>query len=203
MKIGILGSGNIGGTLGKKWAQAGHDVVFGVREVNSAKVGALLEAAGGNASADSVANAAAFGDVILIAIPWSAAGAMVEAHAEALNGKIVMDATNNFGGPVINNVEAISSNAPAARVYRAFNSLGWENFETPQIGETQVDLFYCGPDDEARPVVEGLIQEIGLRPIWVGDLDVVQIVDSIGLLWVSLIFGQGMGRHLAFKVLTP
>jgi len=79
VKIGILGSGNIGGTLGKKWAQAGHDVVFGVREVNSAKVGALLEAAGGNASADSVANAAAFGDVILIAIPWSAAGAMVEA----------------------------------------------------------------------------------------------------------------------------
>jgi len=203
MRIGILGSGNIGGTLGRKWAQAGHDVVFGVRDVNSPKVGALLEAAGGNASADSVANAAVFGDVILFAIPWSAVGATVEAHAEALNGKIAIDATNNFGGPLINNVETISSKAPAAKVYRAFNSLGWENFETPHIGETQVDLFYCGPDDETRPVVEGLIQEVGLRPIWVGGLDVVQIVDSLGLLWVALVFQQGMGRHLAFKVLTP
>ena len=127
----------------------------------------------------------------------------MEAHAEALNGKIVIDATNNFGGPVINNVETISNKAPAAQVYRAFNSLGRENFERPQIGETQVDMFYCGPDVEARPVVEGLIQEIGLRPIWVGDLDVVHVVDSIGLLWVSLVFGQGMDRHLAFKVLTP
>ena len=203
MQIGILGSGNIGGTLGKKWAKAGHDVVFGVRDVNGPKVGALLEAAGENASADSVSNAAAFGDVILFAIPWPAVGATVEAHAEALNGKIVIDATNNFGGPVINSVETIFNKTPTARVFRAFNSLGWENFETPQIGETQADLFYCGPDDEARQPVEGLIQEVGLRPIWVGDLDVVQIVDSIGLLWVSLVFRQGMGRHLAFKVLTP
>ena len=108
----------------------------------------------------------------------------------------------NFGGPVVSNVETISSRAAGAKVFRAFNTLGWENFATPLFGETRADLFYCGPDDEARPVVEGLIEEVGLRPVWVGGLDQVQLVDAIGSLWVTLAFRQGMGRRFAFKVLT-
>ena len=148
MRIGILGSGNIGATLGKKWAQAGHDVVFGVRDVNSSKVKALLQGVDGKASADTVANAIAFGDVVLVAIPWSAVEATVKANAQAIDGKIVIDASNNFGGPVVNHVETISAHAPTAKVFRAFNSLGWEIFEDPHFGETQVDLFYCGSDDE-------------------------------------------------------
>lgn len=202
MKIGVLGSGNIGGTLGKKWVQTGHDVVFGVRDTNSSKVKALLEAVDGKASADTVANTIAFGDVVLLAIPWSAVEAIVKANAEAIDGKIVIDASNNFGGPVVNNVEAVLAEAPAARVFRAFNSLGWENFEDPQFGETQVDLFYCGSNDEARRAVEELIKDVGLRPVWAGDLDQVQLVDNIGSLWVTLAFRQGMGRRLAFKLLT-
>jgi predicted dinucleotide-binding enzyme len=201
MRIAILGSGNIGGTLGKKWAQAGHDVMFGVRDTNSAKVKALLQAAGRKASADTVANTIAFGDVVLVAIPWSAVEATVKANAEAIGGKMIIDASNNFGGPVVSNVETILAQAPAAKVYRAFNSLGWENFEDPQIGETQVDLFYCGADGETRQVIEGLIKDVGLRPVWVGDLDQVHLVDAIGSLWVTLAFRQGMGRRLAFKLL--
>ncbi len=202
MRIAILGSGNIGGTLGKKWAQAGHDVVFGVRDTNSSKVKALLEAVDGKASADHVPNAIAFGDVVLVAIPWSVVEATVRANAEAIDGKIVIDASNNFGGPVVNHVETISAHAPTAKVFRAFNSLGWENFEDPQFGETQVDLFYCGSDDEARPVVEGLIEDVGLRPVWVGDLDQARLVDSIGSLWVQLAYGRGIGRRIAFKLLS-
>jgi predicted dinucleotide-binding enzyme len=202
MRIGILGSGNVGGTLGKKWVQAGHEVAFGVRDTNSSKVKALLEAVDGKASADTVAKAIAFGDVVLVAIPWSAVEATVKSNAEAIDGKIIIDASNNFGGPVVNNVETISAQAPAAKVFRAFNSLGWENFEEPRFGETQVDLFYCGADDEARRVVEGLIEDFGLRPVWVGDLDQVQLVDAIGSLWVTLAVRQGMGRRLAFKLLT-
>jgi predicted dinucleotide-binding enzyme len=201
MKIGILGSGNIGGTLGRKWVQASHDVVFGVRDTNSPKVKALLEAVDGKASADTVADAITFGDVVLVAIPWSAVGASVKANAEAIDGKIVIDASNNFGGPMVNNVETILAQAPAAKVCRAFNSLGWENFENPQFGETRADLFYCGSDDEARRVVERLIRDVGLRPVWVGGLDQVQLVDAIGSLWVTLAIRQGMGRRLAFKLL--
>ena len=201
MKIGILGSGNIGGTLGRKWAKAGHEVVFGVRDVNSPKVQTLLGRVEGKASADAVANGIGFGDVVLFAIPWSAVEATVQANAEALDGKIIIDASNNFGGPVVNNVGTISELVPTAKVFRAFNSLGWENFEDSRFGETEADLFYCGPDDEARPVVEALIKDVGPRPVWVGDLDQVQLVDAVGLLWVTLAIRRGMGRRLAFKLL--
>ena len=109
MRITILGSGNIGGTLGRKWAKAGHEIVFGVREKNSPKVQALLGRVEGKASADSVANAIAFGDVVLFATPWSAVEGIATANAEALDGKIVIDASNNFGGPVVNNVGTISA----------------------------------------------------------------------------------------------
>jgi predicted dinucleotide-binding enzyme len=202
MRIAILGVGNIGGTLGRKWAAAGHEVNFGVRDVASSKVQAFMETVEGNALADTVGNAISFGEVVLFAIPWSAVGATVHAHAEALNGKIVVDATNNFGGPVVNNVETISAKAPAAKVFRAFNSLGWELFETPHLGDTQVDHFYCGADDEAGTTVARLIEEVGLRPVYVGDLDRVQLVDAMGSLWVTLAFQRGMGRQLAFKLLT-
>jgi predicted dinucleotide-binding enzyme len=201
MKIGVLGSGNIGGTLGGKWAKAGHKVVFGVRDVNSPKVQTLLGRVEGKASADAVANGIGFGDVVLFAIPWSAVEATVRANAEALDGKIIIDASNNFGGPVANNVGTISELVPNAKVFRAFNSLGWENFEDPRFGETEADLFYCGPDDEACPLVEALIEDVGLRPVWVGDLDQVQLVDALGSLWVTLAFRRGMGRRLAFKLL--
>jgi predicted dinucleotide-binding enzyme len=202
VRITILGSGNIGGTLGGKWAKAGHEVVFGVRDVNSPKVQALLGRIEGTASADTVANAIAFGDVVLFATPWSAVEGIAKENAEALNGKILIDASNDFGGPVVNNVGTISAKGPGAKVFRAFNSLGWENFEDPRFGDTQVDLFYCGPDDEARAVVEALIKDVGLRPIWVGDLDQVHVVDAVGSLWVTLAFRRGMGRRLAFKLVT-
>jgi predicted dinucleotide-binding enzyme len=173
-----------------------------VRDVNSPKVGALLGRIEGKASADTVANAIVYGDVVLFATPWSAVEAIVKANAKGLDSKIVIDATNNFGGPVVSNVETISAGAPAAKVFRAFNSLGWENFEDPRFGETQVDLFFCGPDDEARPVVEALINEVGLRPVWVGGPDQLQLVDAVGSLWVTLAYGRGMGRRLAFRLLT-
>jgi predicted dinucleotide-binding enzyme len=202
MKIAVLGIGNIGGVLGQKWIKAGHKVVFGVRDVNGSKVQAFLETVEGNAVADTIANAISFGEVVLFAIPWSAVGATVQTHAEALDGKIVIDATNNFGGPVVNNVETISAKAPAAKVFRAFNSLGWELFETPHLGDTQVDLFYCGAEEEAGATIARLIEEVGLRPVYVGDLDRVQLVDAIGSLWVTLAFQRGRGRRIAFKLLT-
>ncbi len=174
MKIAIVGAGNIGGTLGTKWAAAGHEVAFGVRDPASPKIGALLEKSGSGAAAFSVEEAVSRGEVVLLAAPWSAIPEIVEANAKALDGKVVVDATNNFGGPVINNILAIQSAAPFARVYRAFNGLGWEIFARPQFGAEHADLFYCGADGDDRTAVEALIRDIGLRPIWVGNLDRVR-----------------------------
>ena len=200
MNIAILGTGNIGGTLGDKWAAAGHSVVFGVRDANSAKSQALLESFPA-ARLEAIPLALASADVVLLAVPWGAVPEVVQSNAGALVGKIVIDATNNFGGPVVSNVLAVAEAAPMASIFRAFNSLGWEVFARPQFGETQVDMFYCGPEGEARAQVEQLIQEAGVRPIWLGGLETVNTVDALGTLWVTLAFQRGWGRRIALKLL--
>lgn len=131
MNIGILGSGNIGETLGKKWAAAGHKVRFGVRNMSAPKHGPLLEACGQNAAVVTAGEAISFGEVVLLAVPSAAVDGILAEHGRLLTGKIIIDATNKIGQPVMNSLAAIGAASPDAQVYRAFNSLGWENFADP------------------------------------------------------------------------
>jgi predicted dinucleotide-binding enzyme len=202
MKIAVLGAKIIGSTLGKKWVQAGHTVVFGVRHVENAEVQALVKSLGSRAALDTVGNAIRLSDVVVLAIPGGAMEETIAAQAHALDGKIIIDAANRMGGGPMKSAAAFAAHTPSARVFRAFNSLGWENFENPRFGDLQADLFYCGPEGEARTAVERLIADVGLRPICVGGIDQVQVVDSVTSLWFALARHQSMGRHLAFKVLT-
>jgi 8-hydroxy-5-deazaflavin:NADPH oxidoreductase len=202
MKIAILGAGNIGATLGKKWLAAGHAVVFGVRDSSSLKTKAALESTGGQIPALSVADAVHFGELILLSVPWGKVPEVLGANAAGLAHKIIIDATNNFTGPVINNLDLIRESVPGAVLYRAFNSLGWEVFANPLFGEVQVDMFYCGPEGSQRKALDELITEIGVRPIWIGDNDRAVIVDHIGSLWITLVAQGGwQRRHIAFKLL--
>jgi hypothetical protein len=114
----------------------------------------------------------------------------------------VIDAANKVGTPVMNSLSEFSRYAPEAIAYRAFNSLGWENFEQPRFGDDIADLFYCGPAGTTQATIETMIHDIGLRPIRVGDLNQAATVDAVAGLWFALAFGQKKGRHLAFKVLT-
>ena len=91
--------------------------------------------------------------------------------------------------------------APRARDGRAFNTLGWENFADPTFDGVQADLSCAGPEAD-RAVTERLIGDVGLRPVRLGDADQVGLVNSVATLWFALALQQGMGRHLAFKVLT-
>jgi 8-hydroxy-5-deazaflavin:NADPH oxidoreductase len=201
MKITILGAGNIGGTLGGKWLVAGHEIMFGVRNVNSPKTLSALEQAKG-AKALSVEESISTAEVILFSIPWISVPEVAAANAKVLNGKIILDATNNFGGPIINNLSALTNAAPSSRIYRAFNSLGWEVFAQPVINGQQVDMFYSGPKGQTRSQVHGLIEEIGLNPIWVGDNDRIHLVDNIGALWVNMVFQHGWKRKFGFKAIS-
>lgn len=201
LRIAVLGAGNIGGTLGRKWLARGHTVTFGARDPLGERARALRTELGSAAQIATLDEGLAAGDIVLLAIPGSATGEIARKHANQLNGKIVIDATNNVGAPTFNSVAAIQAAAPDARVYRAFNTYGWENFADPVYDGVPGDLFYAGPDGEAQAVVEQLVQDVGLRPVRVGGADQVGLVDDLLRLWFTLVSG-GRRRHLAFKLLT-
>jgi 8-hydroxy-5-deazaflavin:NADPH oxidoreductase len=200
MKIAILGAGNIGGTLGEKWLAAGNNVAFGVRDVNSSKTSSALERAKG-AKANDVSTAIRESDVILFSVPWKTVPEVAQANAADLNGKLIIDATNNFAGPVINNLNVLQEAVPISKIYRAFNSLGWDVFANPIIHDQTVDMFYCGPDGDSKAQIHELIEQIGLNPIWVGDNDRIHLVDNMGALWANMVFQHGWKRRSAFKAL--
>jgi predicted dinucleotide-binding enzyme len=199
MKITVLGTGKVGHTLGTKWAAAGHDVVFGVRDVMAEKVQTLLEET--TALAAPVAEAIATSKIVVFAIPGTAVPEIVIANKETLDGKILIDATNKIREAEMNNFETFVTHTPQASLFRVFNSLGWENFADPTFDGEQADHFYCGDSGPAQEVVHSLIADIGLRPIYSGNRDQVGVVDNLVRLYFALAVGQGYGRHVAFKTL--
>ena len=202
MRIGVLGCGHVGAPLGAKWAKAGHEVTFGVRNPLEKRRRDDPDLVPFNTRYVTVADAVCDANVILFAVPSEAVAGILDAHGAQLDGKILIDPTNDFQSDQMSKVDELVSAVPSAKVYRAFNSLGRENFEEPVFNGESADLFYCGPDEEdCLAIIETLIGEIGLRPIRIGDLDQVSIVDSVLKLWFSLAKGQGFGRHMAFKTL--
>jgi len=188
MKIGIIGTSRIGGTLGNIWGAAGHDIMFGVRDTNrtydlAGKIGTLDEAV-------------AHGEVVLLAIPGRAL--LEAAKPLPLAGKIVLDATNGGDTPQQSAVQALAALHPQAFVYKVFNTLGFENFQNPMFGAERGDMLFVGPDSHQERVAQ-LIQDVGLNPLYVGDLDQIAILDAALALWFGL--ARRLGRHLALRVL--
>ncbi len=202
MKICVFGAGNIGGTLGGKWASKGHEVVFVVREPGAEKVQSLLDKAGGRATAVSDSAVPDDADSVLFAIPARAMPDTVAQARSRLNGKILIDATNNVGASPMHQMDLLRQTAPDSFLFRAFSNLGWENFAEPVFGDQQADLFYCGDGGEAKTAVDSLIADIGIRPIYIGGVEQAGTIDGLTRLWFALALQQGYGRHLAFKMLT-
>jgi len=187
MKIDVIGAGNIGGTIGASWEKAGHDVTYQLRDPEK-KTGAV-----------PLGQDLHQADAVLLALPGRAVVDFVRSQAKALDGKILIDATNNFGAPSFNSWHELLKLVPDAELYRAFNSLGADVFQNPQLGGEKADLFYCGPENDA-PVVERLIEDVGLRPIRVGGMDEVDTVDGVLRLWYTL--AQSRGRRIAFRLIS-
>jgi 8-hydroxy-5-deazaflavin:NADPH oxidoreductase len=199
MRVTVIGAGHIGGTIGRAWLRAGHDVSFGV---SSPEKHGELSAAGARVSV--AAEAIDSADAVLLAVPGGSVRDVLQEIAAGLDGAVVIDATNNVGGEgPMNSAGAVAQVAPGASYYRAFNTLGWENFATPTFaGGERADLFYAGPDGPSRHVVEQLVADVGLHPVWVGGDEHVETVDGVSRLWFALVMGRHFGRHTAFRVLT-
>jgi predicted dinucleotide-binding enzyme len=199
--IAVIGQGNIGATLARKWAAAGHSLVLGARDPAGERARALAAELGAPARTAAVADAVRDADVVVFAIPGAAMAGLVSAVAAELDGKTVVDATNNVGAQPTHSVDVIAAAAPDTRVFRAFSTLGWENFANPVVDGVQADLFYAGPQGEAEQTVCGLIADVGLRPVRVGDRAQLDLVENLAALWFAMVFQQGRSRHLAFKMI--
>jgi 8-hydroxy-5-deazaflavin:NADPH oxidoreductase len=190
MKIAVIGTGNIGATIGTKWRSAGHEVAFGATSAR--------DDGPGGAPVLVAAEALAEADVVLLAVPGQAIPDVLSAQGAALAGKIVIDAVNRIGEPETDSRALIASAVPTARYVRAFNTLGWENFADPVPGANL--LFAADPD--ARAVAEELITAVGLEPACVGDASATGIVDGLLPLWFALVKQNGGNRKLALRIIT-
>jgi predicted dinucleotide-binding enzyme len=206
MTIGIIGSGSVGGTLGTRWARAGHGVTFSSRKPESKEMRELVETAGPNARAGAVADAVQ-ADIILLATPWPNTEEALRS-AGSLSGKILIDATNpllgldaldvgntNSGG------EQVAQWARGAKVVKAFNTVGNNVMGNPAFGDLRPVLFYCGDDQAAKQTVRALISELGFEAADAGPLSQARVLEPFALLWISLAFKEGWGREFAFQVL--
>ncbi len=198
MKLAVIGTGVLGSTIGRRWLEHGHAVTYGVRDMSAARPGLMSERAEIASIPEAVRDAVA----TLVAIPGSAVENLLETQAAALDGHLLLDASNDSSGGAFHHLPAFEARLPTARVYRAFNTLGWENFAQPVIDGQQADLFYAGPQTDDRQVVEQLIANVGLRPLYVGQgVAGADLLDGVTRLWFALAAGQGYGRRMAFKTL--
>jgi 8-hydroxy-5-deazaflavin:NADPH oxidoreductase len=190
MKIAVIGKGNIGGSLGTKWREAGHDVTYGARDTQG-------EGPGG-APLRSIADAIDGAEVVVLAVPGQVVPDVINQHQAALAGKIVIDAVNRMGAPEFDSRALLAEAAPQARYARAFNSLGWENFANPLPG---ANMFFAA-DPEARAVTEELITAVGLEPAFVGDAAATPVVDGLLPLWFALVKQNGGQRRVALRIVS-
>lgn len=206
MKIAMIGTGNVGRALGTGWAKEGHQLIFGSRDPHSEKVGEVLAAAGGNASAAGIAEAGAAAEVIVLATPWNIMEQIVESLGD-LTGKIVVDATNPVApgfqlavGMTSSGAEQIAGWAKGARVVKAFNTTGWENMADPIYHGQPITMFICGDDAEARTVVAGLAEDLGFEVTDTGPLSTARYLEPLAMLWIHLAMVQKQGRQMAFRI---
>lgn len=197
MKIASIGSGQIGGTLGKRWAEHGHEVTFGSRDPHGERMRALLAEAGPNARAGTVREAAASGEAILLAVrPEHVEQALAEAGD--LGGRILINCVNRFDGASAD--AEVRRLAKGARVVRAFHTLPWEVLAEPRYETGRATLFLYGDDPSATAAVAKLAADIGLDPVDVGSPEAMAKTEAAnGALWSVL--GPMFGRGYSLQVL--
>lgn len=178
LKIGVIGSGRIGSTFGRLWAKAGHEVMFSDRDPEQVK--RAIEGLGPLARAGSVPEAAAFGDVVMIAVPYGALPAVREQVGDRLKGKVVIDPNNpvpsrdgELGAQAREKGAGLSTAAllPGARVVRAFNSWGYATMaREAHRPPPRMAIPVAADDAEALKIGMRLVADAGFDPVAAGSL---------------------------------
>ncbi len=201
MKIAIIGHGNVGGALAKHWANAGHQIIIGARNVKDNKVQQLAQ--GENISATDIQLAAQEAEVILVATPAHIAVDLANQLGK-LPGKIIIDATNAVRQkpePYKTAFHALQD-ITGAELAKCFNSTGYENMKNPVYSGEGIDMFVAGSSTKAKEIAMQLAKDAGFGACYdFGGDDRVELLEQFALSWINLAIFQGHGRNIAFKVL--
>lgn len=213
MKIGVLGTGDVGKALGRGFVTLGHEVRMGARSANNEKALAWAKEMGSKASAGTFADAAAFGDAIVLATLGSANDAVLRsAGPENLRGKVVIDATNplDFSSGMPPKL-AVSGNdsagervqrlLPDAHVVKAFNIVGNTLMFRPELPGGPPDMFIAGNSEDAKKQVTAILEDFGWGGVYdLGGIESARYLEAMCLVWVLSAIRDGTWNQ-AFKLL--
>jgi len=190
MEIGIVGSGEMGRTLGQRWTLKEHKVLFGSRNLD--KVNEWIKKNDVKATSGTYNEASNYGKIVLLATTWSDTKNALEA-VNSLAGKILIDCTNpeSKDGLVVgldtSGAEEIAKIAKGAKIVKAFNHIyGSMLTKGTKFGKDSASIFYCGDDLDSKKIVAKLAREIGLEPIDAGELESARYLEPLAALWTKL-----------------
>jgi len=194
-KIAVIGTGNVGAALGPEFAAQGHTIVYGSRDASEQKVKDLVAKTGHGASATAQQDAVKGADIVVIAVPGTAAEQVVKSLGD-LSGKIIIDPTNrvNRGAPdgnldydkpanAASNAELIQSLAPNAKVVKAFNTLNVRQMTDPETAGGPITIPIAGNDAQAKATVAQLVKGMGLEVVDLGPLRYSRALEEMLVIW--------------------
>ena len=208
MKIGIIGTGNMGRTLGLRWAALGHEILFGSRDIDKAR--SVAARSSDSASAGSFDDAANFGDVVLYTVRGVPPSRMLR-EPQALSGRVVIDCnnrplTNDTELPILHIVslaEDLAADVPGALVVKGFNTMAHRVIELSreQLLTHRVSVFLCSDNPKAKGIVKGLAEELGFVGIDCGRLANARLLEDGIFPLISLQIGtMGLGPFATVSV---
>jgi hypothetical protein len=197
--------------LGKGFADLGHEVRLGTRDPNQDKVRAWVAEAGPKAGAGTLAETAAFGNIVVLATLWTGTESALQlAGADALRGKVVLDATNPLDfssmppklliGHTDSAGEQVQRWLPGSRVVKAFNMVGNAHMVKPSFPGGPPDMFVCGNDAAAKTEATGLLRELGWPVIDLGGIEASRYLEPMAMVWILHAIRSQNSNH-AFKLL--
>ena len=207
MKIGIIGSGNVGKALAKSGVRAGHEVTLSASSSDHAA--AAAKETGAHAAASNT-EAVKDADLVVVAVPYDMLGDVFRGLGTAVDGKVVIDATNHINvqnpGEVLgglSNAEEIQKRHPQVRVVKAFNYSFATRMADPTVDGVRLDGFVAGDDQEAKDKALEFVESIGYRPIDAGPLVMARVLEAMGLLIVTLQIRNQWPWQNGWKLVGP
>jgi predicted dinucleotide-binding enzyme len=210
MRIAILGAGSVGGTLGRRFVEAGNEVRFGVPSPGEEKYQDLVRSIGPGASIMTVANAVRDAEMVVLATPWDATRAAI-GEAGNLEGTIVVDCTNPLKfdssglslalGYSTSGAEQVAGWAAGAHVVKAFNTTGFGNMANPHYNGTRSVMFVCSDHEQSRNTVIALSDSIGFETLNAGGLAISRLLEPWAMLWIHLAMTTPLQQDFAFGLL--